>query len=273
MTFKARRQNIDQRSMKLKKKAVYAGLDKCGAFARLYIINKQGSNDTGVPPTRKEWIKILDAIGAEMGEMLLVSLRRQPQFTGDDNPAALSPEELALPHNLQTAWDLFVDLPQIHDDDMPDFLRHIHAAQRILLSRPALRAINKREEGTEPATPDALRVCTTCLIHHYQNCETCFGWGVYVGPFTEDRLIPVSAHNAHTKEFLWATSPCPECGSGPGGMPKGGINPGKTCYQCSHFPLCTYVGSAIKQARSAGKAILAQAAEEDCASFLPRENP
>ncbi len=269
----------------MKKKAVYAGLDKCGAFARLYIINERDSSDTGVPPTRTEWIEILDAIGAEMGEMLLVSFHRQSQFTNDNNPAALSLEELTVLDNLQTAWDLFTDLPQIHEDDLPDFLRHIHAAQRILLSRPALRHINKPEEGTEPALPDSLRVCTDCLIHHYENCGTCFGWGVYVGP-TEDGLTPITTLAVHAKEFRRATLPCPECGSGPEGLPKGDEKNATSlptfpsishlsCYQCAHFPLCTYAkeGSAILKARSAGKAILAQAAEEDCASFLPRENP
>lgn len=64
-------------------------------------------------------------------------------------------------------------------------------------------------------------------------CQTCFGWGVYLGPFHRDSCIPITAQQAHTKEFLWATSPCPECGSGPEGAPKEDEKAAtETCFRC-----------------------------------------
>ena len=66
------------------------------------------------------------------------------------------------------------------------------------------------------------RICTKCVIHHYENCGTCFGFGVYAKA-TEDGLIPVNAHAAHAQEFRGETIPCPECGSTPEGLPQGDI--------------------------------------------------
>jgi len=63
------------------------------------------------------------------------------------------------------------------------------------------------------------RICTKCAIHHYENCGTCFGFGVYVKA-TVDGLIPVNAHAAHTQEFRGETIPCPECGSTTAGLPQ-----------------------------------------------------
>ena len=126
----------------------------------------------------------------------------KPLWTQAANPANLLPAELDALNHLELACESFLVLPHLNSHDRADFLHHIHDAQRIILSRPALRATN-----------------TTRPIHRY-DCKTCFGWGVYIGPFHRDSCIPITAHQAHTKEFLWATSPCPECGSGPEGAPK-----------------------------------------------------
>ena len=66
---------------------------------------------------------------------------------------------------------------------------------------------------------EGLRICTACRIHHYENCGTCFGFGMYPG--RDGSLVPISAGAAHSGEFPgnWAT--CPECDSGPAGVPKG----------------------------------------------------
>lgn len=62
-----------------------------------------------------------------------------------------------------------------------------------------------------------LRICTSCQIKHYENCRTCFGFGVkdIVHP---DGLIPVNASTAEEIR-IYGTLPaarvkrCPECGS------------------------------------------------------------
>ena len=54
------------------------------------------------------------------------------------------------------------------------------------------------------------RVCTKCEIQHIENCETCFGFGVYAGT---DENVPVSAGQALDKNFLHPVLPCQECGS------------------------------------------------------------
>jgi len=63
------------------------------------------------------------------------------------------------------------------------------------------------------------RICDKCEIHHYENCGTCFGFGVY---YVEGRCIPVSASVAHDKEpnLGLEISECPECGSTNWGIPN-----------------------------------------------------
>jgi len=70
--------------------------------------------------------------------------------------------------------------------------------------------------------PKVYRICTTCRIHHYENCESCFGFGVYPDSRQhdfEDNLVPINAGAAHdgTSPSNWV--PCPECGSTPTGLP------------------------------------------------------
>ena len=63
------------------------------------------------------------------------------------------------------------------------------------------------------------KICRTCLVHHIENCGTCYGFGVY----KDGRgVVPVSAHEAHTKDF-GTRDPvaCPECGSTYKGLPDG----------------------------------------------------
>lgn len=59
--------------------------------------------------------------------------------------------------------------------------------------------------------------CKECEIHHYDNCATCFGFGVYKEP-TSDGYIPVTAGDAHSGKFNREWIPCPECGSTPEGI-------------------------------------------------------
>ena len=56
-----------------------------------------------------------------------------------------------------------------------------------------------------------LRVCTQeCRIPHYENCGTCFGFGVY-SDRPGDIVIAVEAHGK--RQFREAVIACPECGS------------------------------------------------------------
>ena len=64
------------------------------------------------------------------------------------------------------------------------------------------------------------RICTLCAIHHYENCGSCFGFGVYEGKHKPDGLIPVTANIAiGTKDIHKDILACPECGSTELGMP------------------------------------------------------
>ena len=84
---------------------------------------------------------------------------------------------------------------------------------------------------------EGLRICTACRIHHYENCGTCFGFGMYPG--RDGSLVPISAGAAHSGEFPgnWAT--CPECDSGPEGLRKKNVTgldeslPGRGIYRGS----------------------------------------
>ena len=61
------------------------------------------------------------------------------------------------------------------------------------------------------------RICKECEIHHYENCETCFGFGIY-------SIQPgdiVSAHEAIEKEYNRKVLKCPECGSNEKGCSNG----------------------------------------------------
>lgn len=63
------------------------------------------------------------------------------------------------------------------------------------------------------------RICTACTIPHYENCDTCFGFGVYVAKSGE--LFPVTANEAiETKVYRGELQPCPECGSTVTGVPE-----------------------------------------------------
>jgi len=59
-------------------------------------------------------------------------------------------------------------------------------------------------------------ICTECEMHHYDNCHTCWGFGVYSHG---DQTQPVSAGEAHARWFFGDVIPCPECGSTEKGLP------------------------------------------------------
>ena len=61
------------------------------------------------------------------------------------------------------------------------------------------------------------RICTQCQIRHYENCGTCFGFGVRQEK-TVDGWIPITAAQAHQDVELPDWYPCPECSSIPAGI-------------------------------------------------------
>lgn len=43
---------------------------------------------------------------------------------------------------LKDAWNVYVTLPVLHEQNNVEFMRAIHAAQYIVMSRPAFRELN-----------------------------------------------------------------------------------------------------------------------------------
>lgn len=61
------------------------------------------------------------------------------------------------------------------------------------------------------------KICTTCEIHHIENCETCFGFGLKRID-ERDGPIPISASDAVNKNYSDDWIKCPECGATPLGI-------------------------------------------------------
>jgi len=60
------------------------------------------------------------------------------------------------------------------------------------------------------------RICTKCEVPHYENCKTCFGFGVYK---INDCLYPIITSEAIDNNYNYTPLPCPECGSTTKGIP------------------------------------------------------
>ncbi len=58
-------------------------------------------------------------------------------------------QETAIVENLGRAWNAFLALPAQHSSDRMDFLKAIHDAQRIIMARPAMRDLARRDAGSE----------------------------------------------------------------------------------------------------------------------------
>ena len=70
---------------------------------------------------------------------------------------------------------------------------------------------------------DAPRICTTCDVRHYENCEFCWGFGLVAKAYMYDpqdginHHLPVKGGESHNPP-PWIS--CPNCGSTPSGVPK-----------------------------------------------------
>ena len=70
---------------------------------------------------------------------------------GLDNTRLLTENEQAVLDTLAEAWNQFLKLQPIRKDiwDRTEFMHTIHAAQYIVLSRPAMREIWESDDGEE----------------------------------------------------------------------------------------------------------------------------
>ena len=68
--------------------------------------------------------------------------------------------------------------------------------------------------------PNTYRVCTNCTIPHYENCGSCWGFGVYKISDNPSEAFAVTAWEVFEKKFKAKVLPCPECGSTENGCPK-----------------------------------------------------
>jgi hypothetical protein len=59
-----------------------------------------------------------------------------------------------------------------------------------------------------------------CKIPHYENCNTCAGFGVYTLPDRVGEVFAVSARDAIDGISIQNAIPCPECKSTIAGIPK-----------------------------------------------------
>jgi hypothetical protein len=70
-----------------------------------------------------------------------------------------------------------------------------------------------------------LTICRTCDVPHYDNCPTCWGFGVFPRTF-DGSPVPLSANVAcvlrcppHSESEGVDWLPCPTCQSTPAGIP------------------------------------------------------
>ncbi len=93
-----------------------------------------------------------------------------------------------------------------------------------------------REPQEAQSSPRDYRICTTCKIHHYDNCGTCFRFGGAYAKLipvdSERHFVPITAGAAHSSGATpdnWTA--CPECGSGSDGVPESTRDEG--CPKCN----------------------------------------
>lgn len=61
----------------------------------------------------------------------------------------LTQEERKVIDALADAWNAFVSLPEEHEWERVEFMHAIHAAQSIVMARPAQRELNEGSGGAE----------------------------------------------------------------------------------------------------------------------------
>jgi len=51
----------------------------------------------------------------------------------------MTDQEQKVLDQLANAWNEFLKLPLVHNDELPDFRKAIHDAQRIIMARPEIK--------------------------------------------------------------------------------------------------------------------------------------
>lgn len=109
------------------------------------------------------------------------------------------PPDLVIP--LRVPWDDFTD---------PDGTRNRPEAYSFGICWAALVWLEAQRV--------TYNICIKCSPHHYENCGTCFGFGIHERHSQHDLdIIPVSAG---TVESIMKWEACPECKSTPAGLPN-----------------------------------------------------
>ena len=149
----------------------------------------------------------------------IMMLREGARETGKDHTVSLLDLIVAEVRRLQKVREKAVELALLNTQEHPLFDQGLPLEILVLAEREL--------EGDADSVD--YRICTNCEIHHYENCHTCFGFGVYQN---EDRLIPITTADAHGQPPIYAdyvihcpylkyAIPCPECGSTLKGLPDG----------------------------------------------------
>jgi hypothetical protein len=74
------------------------------------------------------------------------------EWTRDNEPDILTPEEWDVYSLLSEAWNRFIQLSELHKEDTADFMRGINALKSIVMSRPVEKALQALDwPGYEPA--------------------------------------------------------------------------------------------------------------------------
>jgi hypothetical protein len=78
------------------------------------------------------------------------------------------------------------------------------------------QVLEMTKSGRQAISRDFLSVCKSCHVPHFENCPSCFGFGLYQ---KEDGTnYPVSAFDSQQLEFKHKVIPCNYCGSTEKGM-------------------------------------------------------
>jgi hypothetical protein len=82
----------------------------------------------------------ISELGATAGP-LLSFVQYLEMFKAKDMSDKLLSEETKVLNSLADAWNLFIAMPELHQSDRQEFMQAIHAAQNIIMARPAYKEL------------------------------------------------------------------------------------------------------------------------------------
>jgi hypothetical protein len=78
------------------------------------------------------------------------------EWTRDGEFDLLTPEEWDVYSLLSEAWNRFIQLPRLHHEDTPEFMRGINQLKNLLMARPVERGLQAQDwPGYEPKESDS----------------------------------------------------------------------------------------------------------------------